>query len=68
MRFKEAGNFIMNKLKKELPDYLSYHSVEHIEAVWADAAERIGRQREYFRSRDDSYCLRAVWYHDAKHI
>lgn len=33
MQFEEAKEFILNKLRKELPGHLSYHSIGHVEDV-----------------------------------
>ena len=45
MQFKRAGQFIMNKLRKELPGYLSYHSADHVDDVY-EAAERLGNEEK----------------------
>jgi len=63
MQFKKAGKFILNKLSKELPKYLSYHSVDHIQDVY-DAAEKIGKQ-ENISPYNMKLLLTASWYHDA---
>lgn len=63
MQFKKAGKFILNKLSKELPIYLSYHSVDHIQDVY-DAAEKIGQQ-ENITPHEMKLLLTACWYHDA---
>lgn len=63
MQFKRAGKFIMDKLAKELPEHLSYHSVEHTKDVY-DAAEKLGKE-EKVSSYDIKLLLTAAWYHDA---
>lgn len=63
MQFAEAGKFIMQKLKKELPKHLSYHSVEHIQDV-CEAAKRIGKQ-ENISDYEMKLLITAVWYHDS---
>jgi hypothetical protein len=63
MQFKKAGKFILDKLSKELPKYLSYHSVDHILDVY-DAAEKIGKQ-ENITPHEMKLLLTASWYHDA---
>lgn len=63
MQFKPAGKFILNKLSKELPRHLSYHSVDHIKDVY-DAAELIGKQ-ENISDYDMKLLLTAAWYHDS---
>lgn len=63
MKFKQAGQFILNKLSKELPKYLSYHSVEHIKDVY-DAADKLCRA-EGVSDYETKLVLTAAWYHDA---
>lgn len=63
MQFKKAGKYIIDKLSRELPSYLSYHSVEHILDVYA-AAERIGKN-EGISQHDMKLLLTAAWYHDS---
>lgn len=63
MQFKQAGQFIINKLRKELPKHLSYHSVEHVKDVY-EAAEKIGRA-EGISDDDLKLLLTAAWYHDS---
>ena len=63
MQFARAGKFILNKLGKELPKHLSYHSVEHIKDVY-DAAEKIGKQ-ENISPYEMKLLLTAAWYHDS---
>ena len=63
MQFKKAGKYIINKLSKELPRHLSYHSVDHIQDVYT-AAEQIGKQ-EGITETDMKLLLTAAWYHDS---
>ncbi|MVN22424.1 HD domain-containing protein [Mucilaginibacter arboris] len=63
MQFENAGKFILNKLSKELPKRLSYHSVEHILDV-CDAAKLIGEQ-EKISDEEMKLLLTAAWYHDS---
>ncbi len=63
MQFKKAGRFIMNKLSKELPRHLSYHSADHIKDVY-DAAERLGKE-EHLSAYEIKLLLTAAWYHDS---
>ena len=37
MQFERAGSFIIEKLEKELPKYLTYHNVHHTKAVLHNA-------------------------------
>jgi uncharacterized membrane-anchored protein YitT (DUF2179 family) len=39
MQVEAAGSFIIAKLEKELPQYLSYHNVDHTHAVLKNALE-----------------------------
>jgi uncharacterized protein len=63
MQFKEAKAFILEKLKNELPAYLSYHSVEHINDVYT-ACESIGKE-EGVTGRDMLLLLTAALFHDS---
>jgi uncharacterized protein len=63
MQFKQAGKFIINKLSKELPANLSYHSVYHTQDVYK-AARLIGKQ-EGISACDMKLLLTAAWYHDS---
>ncbi len=63
MQFESAGKFILNKLSKELPKHLSYHSVEHIKDVYA-AAEYLAKQ-ENIPVYEMQLLLTAAWYHDS---
>ncbi len=63
MQFKKAGRFIMNKLRKELPRHLSYHSSDHITDVY-NAAERLAKE-ENITEYETKLLLTAAWYHDS---
>ncbi len=63
MQFENAGKFILNKLGKELPQHLSYHSVEHIHDVYT-AAEKLGKQ-ENISDYEMKLLLTAAWFHDS---
>lgn len=63
MQFKKAGKYIIDKLSRDLPARLSYHSVEHIKDVY-DAAARIGIN-EGISKHDMKLLLTAAWYHDS---
>jgi uncharacterized protein len=62
MRYGEAKRFILQKLKKELPQHLSYHSVEHVKDV-LNAAREIG-ESEGIKSVDMKLLLTAALFHD----
>ncbi len=63
MQFESAGKFILNKLSKELPKHLSYHSVEHIQDVF-DAVAHIGKA-EKISDYELKLVLTAAWFHDS---
>jgi uncharacterized protein len=63
MQYNEAKKFILAKLKKELPKYLSYHSVEHIKDVH-DSAKLIAK-KEGVKGDDLTMLLTAALFHDS---
>ncbi len=63
MKFSEAKKFILQKLKKELPRHLSYHSVEHVVDV-VNAAKAIGKS-EGVNGEDMKLLLTAALFHDS---
>lgn len=63
MQFNNAKKFILGKLKKELPKYLSYHSVEHIKDVY-DSAKMIAKE-EGVKGDDKQLLLTAALFHDS---
>jgi uncharacterized protein len=66
MRFEQAGKYIMHKLHDELPEGLPYHSVEHVQDVYA-AAENLGTL-ENISGYEMKLLLTAAWYHDSGFI
>jgi HD superfamily phosphodiesterase len=62
MDFSAAKTFILEKLKRELPAHLSYHSVEHILDVY-DAANMLAKE-EGIGEEDLTLLLTAALYHD----
>lgn len=63
MEFIAAKNFILEKLKTELPDHLSYHSIDHIMDVYS-ACERLAKE-EGVEGEDLDLLLTSALYHDA---
>jgi HD superfamily phosphodiesterase len=63
MQFREVKTFILNKLKKELPKHLSYHSVEHVKDVY-NAAKSLAKE-EGINDMDKKLLLTAALFHDA---
>jgi len=63
MQFENAKKFIVDKLKKELPEHLSYHSVGHIKDVY-NSAERIAIE-EGISGEELTLLLTAVLFHDS---
>lgn len=63
MQFKNAGEFILQKLRNELSPQLFYHSVEHVLDVY-HAAEQIGKAEEISAEEAD-LLLTAALFHDS---
>ncbi len=63
MLFEKAGEFIIDKLRTELPTHFTYHSVNHTLDVY-NAAERIGL-REGIGHGEMQLLLTAAWFHDS---
>jgi len=63
MQFERAKEVILEKLNKELPKHLSYHSVSHVTDVYT-AAEYIG-MLEQINKNDMKLLLTAALFHDA---
>lgn len=63
MQFKEAENYILDKLKKELPEYLHYHNVDHTIDV-VKACKQLAKL-ENLSEQDTQLLLTAASYHDA---
>src|ERR1700761_4567651 len=66
MQFKNAGKFILNKLRTELPRHLSYHSIDHTMDVYG-AAERIAKEKGISKY-EQKLLLTAAWFHDSGFI
>ncbi len=63
MHFSEAGDFIIDKLKKELPGHLHYHNAGHALDVY-NACERIALS-ENVKGEDLLLLLTAALFHDS---
>lgn len=63
MRFEEVKSFILEKLNRELPEHLSYHSVYHVEDVY-EAALKLAED-ENVTGDDLTLLLTAVLFHDS---
>lgn len=66
MQFQETKSFILNKLKKELPPHLSYHSIDHIKDVY-DSCKTIAKS-EGVDGVDLKLLLTAALFHDSGFI
>jgi len=66
MNFEKAEKFIHDKLTRELPRHLFYHSIYHVEDVM-DAALRLAKQ-ENIPAADLPLLQIAVLYHDSGFI
>ncbi len=63
MQFKKAGDFITDKIRKELPANYVYHNIDHTLDVCRES-ERIGKQ-ENISDYDMKLLLTAAAYHDS---
>ena len=63
MQFAEVKKFILNKLKTELPQHLSYHSVEHVKDVYNSCKELA--KHEGVKGEDLKLLLTAALFHDS---
>jgi uncharacterized protein len=63
MLFEQAGQFILDKLGRELPANIYYHNAEHTKDVHA-AAQMIG-QGEHITDHEMKLLLTAAWFHDS---
>lgn len=63
MEFKKVKQFILKKLKKELPKNLTYHSAEHIRDVYRSA--KTLAKLEGVTGDDLTLLLTAVLFHDS---
>ncbi len=66
MQFLQAKTYIARRQRKELPRYLSYHSMSHIKDVY-DSARRLA-QAEGIKGEDLKLLLTAAMYHDCGFI
>lgn len=62
MQFEPAGQFILDKLRTELPPHLSYHSVEHITDVFVACKELAANEK--VTGDDLTMLLTAALFHD----
>ena len=63
MQYKQAGDFILDKLEKEIPATLCYHNIDHTRDV-CDAVERLGRA-ENIPDYELKLLYVAACYHDS---
>jgi len=63
MQFNKVKKFILDKMKKELPKNLTYHSLGHIKDVYK-ASEHIAKL-ENVKEEDKTLLLTAVLFHDS---
>lgn len=63
MQYEQAYSFLINKLEKELPSWLSYHNVEHTKYVIA-SAEYLA-QKENITADEVILLKTAALFHDA---
>jgi HD superfamily phosphodiesterase len=66
MPFEQAGEFILNKIKKELPETFFYHNIDHTLDV-CNAAAIIARC-ERISDADMRLLLIAACYHDSGYL
>ncbi len=66
MEFEQVKKFIMNKLDKELPKNLTYHSTEHMKDVYRSA--KMIAKAEGIEGEDLTLLLTAVLFHDSGFI
>ncbi len=62
MQLDDAGNYIINKLNDELPEYLNYHNASHTLDVY-EAAKRLGIA-DGVTGDELTLLLTAAYYHD----
>jgi len=63
MQFEQAGKFIINRLRNELPGHFTYHNIAHALDV-RNAAEVLARE-ENVCATDMQLLLTAALYHDS---
>jgi len=66
MQVKQAGKFILNKLRRELPERLTYHGVDHSIDVY-ESAQRIAKA-EGLSNYEQKLLLTAALFHDSGFI
>jgi predicted metal-dependent HD superfamily phosphohydrolase len=66
MLFEQAGEYILFKLRNELPKRLTYHNIDHTMDVY-NAAAVIGKQ-ENINDREMKLLLTAALYHDSGYL
>ena len=66
MQFEKVKEFILGKLKKELAENLTYHSLGHIKDVYSAAENLAGM--EHVTGEDLTILLTAVLFHDSGFI
>ena len=63
MLLKQAGDYILTKLRKELPAHFTYHNIDHVQDVY-QAAKQLGKKEQITPAEMD-LLLTAACYHDA---
>ncbi|ASU31983.1 HD domain-containing protein [Mucilaginibacter xinganensis] len=63
MQLDDAGNFIIQRLKTELPGHLVYHNADHAKDVY-DAAKHIA-EAQGIAGEELTLLLTAAYYHDS---
>ncbi|MCO5948387.1 HD domain-containing protein [Mucilaginibacter flavidus] len=63
MQLDDAGNYIINKLNDELPEYLNYHNSSHTLDVY-EAVKRLA-QANGIAGDEMTLLLTAAYYHDS---
>lgn len=66
MQFESARQYILDKLQKDLPEHLSYHSIEHVHDV-CQAAQQLALH-EGVSDYDTQLLLTAALFHDSGFI
>jgi hypothetical protein len=66
MQFKNAENFILSKLRTELPHHLFYHGIDHVMDVYGEA-ERIATEKG-ISGYEQKLLLTAALFHDSGFI
>jgi HD superfamily phosphodiesterase len=66
MQVEQAGEFILNRIEKELPDTFYYHNADHTRDVYS-AAKMIG-EAEHIAADEMQLLLAAAYYHDSGYL